>query len=215
EEVLQKQKIRLLHTNKLVRSGNMELSKNIARHLLAIEAVQIRQNEDDYFTWTSGIRSPIDCDNRLTMSYPDVRREIVRGFVKKVEELNLKVDVVAGCATAGIPHAAWLAEALNVPMVYVRSKPKGHGQENQIEGTFKQGANVLVIEDSISTGGSALEAANALERAGANIVMIFTIFTYGLDIATENFRAQKFKYETLTSFDTLLELLVEDKQITE
>lgn len=193
----------------------MELSKNIARHLLAIEAVQIRPNEDDYFTWTSGIRSPIYCDNRLTMSYPDVRREIVRGFVKKVEELNLKVDVVAGCATAGIPHAAWLAEALNVPMVYVRSKPKGHGQENQIEGTFKQGANVLVIEDLISTGGSALEAANALERAGANIVMIFTIFTYGLDIATENFRAQKFKYETLTSFDTLLELLVEDKQITE
>lgn len=193
----------------------MELSKNIARHLLAIEAVQIRPNEDDYFTWTSGIRSPIYCDNRLTMSYPDVRREIVRGFVKKVEELNLKVDVVAGCATAGIPHAAWLAEALNVPMVYVRSKPKGHGQENQIEGTFKQGANVLVIEDLISTGGSALEAANALERAGANIVMIFTIFTYGLDIATENFRAQKFKYETLTSFDTLLEVLVEDKQITE
>lgn len=190
----------------------MELNKQIARHLLEIKAVQIRPN--DYFTWTSGIKSPIYCDNRLTMSYPNVRRAIVKGFMKKIEQFDKKPDVIAGCATAGIPHAAWLAEALNVPMVYVRSKPKGHGKGNQIEGAFEKGKNVFVIEDLISTGGSALEAATVLQEEGANVLAVLAIFTYGLGIATKNFQAKKITFDTLTSFDVLLDVLVEDGQIT-
>ncbi|HLS66657.1 MAG TPA: orotate phosphoribosyltransferase [Pseudogracilibacillus sp.] len=191
----------------------MELNKEIARHLLAIKAVQIRP--DDYFTWTSGIKSPIYCDNRLTMSYPEVRKAIVKGFMKKIEQFEKKPDVIAGCATAGIPHAAWLAEALDLPMVYVRSKPKGHGKGNQIEGTFDKGQNVLVIEDLISTGGSALEAATVLQEEGANVLGVLAIFTYGLKVATNNFEEKGFPFDTLTGFDTLLEVLVEDAQITQ
>src|SRR5690625_3161414 len=190
----------------------MELNNEIARHLLAIKAVQIRP--DDYFTWTSGIKSPIYCDNRLTMSYPEVRKAIVAGFMKKIDQFDKKPDVIAGCATAGIPHAAWLAEALDLPMVYVRSKPKGHGKGNQIEGTFDKGQNVLVIEDLISTGGSALEAATVLQEEGANVLAVLAIFTYGLGIATKNFQGKKITFDTLTSFDVLLDVLVEDGQIT-
>src|SRR5699024_11563524 len=112
----------------------MTLQTEIDEDLLSIKAIQIRQNKEDYFTWTSGIKSPIYCDNRLTMSFPEVRKKIVAAFIEKINGLETKPDVIAGCATAGIPHAAWLAEALGLPMVYVRSKPKGHGKWNQIEG---------------------------------------------------------------------------------
>src|SRR5690625_2295977 len=118
----------------------MEFRERITNDLLQIGAIQIRT--ENYFTWTSGIKSPIYCDNRLTMSFPQVRKQIVQAFVNKLASLDWKPDCVAGCATAGIPHAAWLAEALDVPMVYVRSSPKGHGKGNQIEGIVQQGQKV-------------------------------------------------------------------------
>lgn len=121
------------------------MENNITKDLLAIEAVQL--NADNYFTWTSGLKSPIYCDNRLTMSYPAVRKKIVQAFADMVKNSDTKPEVIAGCATAGIPHAAWLAEELDLPMVYVRSKPKGHGKGNQIEGASVEGKKVLVIED--------------------------------------------------------------------
>src|SRR5690625_5038906 len=164
----------------------MGLSSELARDLLAIKAVQIKT--DGYFTWTSGIKSPIYCDNRLTMSYPSVRKNIVRAFVKMIEQLSVKPEVIAGCATAGIPHAAWLAEALNLPMVYVRSDRKSHGKQNQIEGHLNNGDHVLVIEDLISTGGSSIDVAIALREAGAQVTDVFAIFTYGLERAMESFK---------------------------
>src|SRR5690625_3255058 len=144
----------------------MGLSKTIAKDLLDIEAIQLKTNEVDYFTWASGIRSPIYCDNRLIISYPNTREKVVEAWVNIIEKSNIKPDIIAGCATGGIPHAAWLADALNLPMVYVRSKPKGHGTGSQIEGHFEKGQNVLVIEDLISTGGSAIDATKALQSEG-------------------------------------------------
>ena len=191
----------------------MELQNDIARSLLQIKAVQIKT--EGYFTWTSGIQSPIYCDNRLTMSYPTLRKKITQSFIDKLNELQLKPDVIAGCATAGIPHAAWLANELNVPMIYVRSKPKGHGKGNQIEGLVQKGQKVLVIEDLISTGGSSLETAKVLREEGIDVVAVFAIFTYGLKKATNRFQEENIPLETITSFDNLVDVLVEDKEITE
>lgn len=191
----------------------MELQYEIARDLLSIKAVQIKT--DSYFTWTSGIKSPIYCDNRLTMSYPDIRTKIAKAFVKKLAEKGEKPDVIAGCATAGIPHAAWLADELNIPMVYVRSSPKGHGKGNQIEGKIERGDKVIVIEDLISTGGSAIESANVLKEAGANVLGVLAIFTYGLKKATENFARAEVEFDTITSFDHLINALLEDGDISE
>lgn len=191
----------------------MGLQYDIARDLLKIKAVQIQT--ENYFTWTSGIKSPIYCDNRLTMSYPDIRKKIAKAFVQKLEEQSEKPDVIAGCATAGIPHAAWLAEELNLPMVYVRSSPKGHGKGNQIEGKIEKGDKVVVIEDLISTGGSAIDAANVLKEVGANVLGVQAIFTYGLNKATKNFAKANIELTTITSFDYLLDVLLEDGTITE
>src|SRR5690625_4172391 len=130
----------------------MELQTTVTNDLLNIGAVQIRT--ENYFTWTSGIKSPIYCDNRLTMSYPNVRKNIIRAFVNQIEEYGWKPDCIAGCATAGIPHAAWLADELDLPMIYVRSSPKGHGKGNQIEGKLESNQQIVVVEDLISTGGS-------------------------------------------------------------
>src|SRR5699024_3675138 len=140
----------------------------LARDLLAIKAVQIKT--DHYFTWTSGIQSPIYCDNRLTMSHPSVRKKITEAFIQKIEKMREKPDVIAGCATAGIPHAAWLADRLNLPMIYVRSKPKGHGKGNQIEGEIQKGQKVLVIEDLISTGGSSIDAGKILQQMDTEVI---------------------------------------------
>ncbi|WP_339227632.1 orotate phosphoribosyltransferase [Oceanobacillus sp. FSL K6-2867] len=190
----------------------MILKDELVRDLLKIKAVQI--NADNYFTWTSGIKSPIYCDNRLTMSYPVVRKKIVNAFVEKIAAMEEKPDVIAGCATAGIPHAAWLAEKLDLPMVYVRSKPKGHGKGNQIEGKISKGQKVLVIEDLISTGGSSIESAKALQGEGADILAVFAIFTYGLKKATEQFAVEAITLDTITNFDELIEALVEDGKLT-
>jgi orotate phosphoribosyltransferase len=191
----------------------MRSKQQLAKDLLDIKAVQI--NPKDYFTWTSGIKSPIYCDNRLTMSYPSVRKKIAESFVKKIQDLDIKPDVIAGCATAGIPHAAWLAEALELPMVYVRSKPKEHGKGNHIEGKLNGNENVLVIEDLISTGGSSIQAAQAVQKTGAEVIGVFAIFSYGLEKAQKNFSEANLSYQTLTNFDALIELLVEEKSISE
>ena len=175
----------------------MELQNKVARALLEIEAVQIKT--DGYFTWTSGIQSPIYCDNRLTMSYPEIRTQIAKAFAEKLVELNMTPDVIAGCATAGIPHAAWLADELNVPMAYVRSKPKGHGKGNQIEGKVEIGQKVLVIEDLISTGGSSIDAANVLREEGADVLGVFAIFTYGLQKAVDRFKQEDLFMDTITN----------------
>ncbi|MBC5635900.1 orotate phosphoribosyltransferase [Ornithinibacillus sp. BX22] len=190
----------------------MQLSSELARELLQIKAVQI--NPTDYFTWTSGIQSPIYCDNRITMSYPEVRTKIAAAFEERVSQMAIKPDVIAGCATAGIPHAAWLADRLNLPMVYVRSKPKAHGKGNQIEGGSVQGKNVVVIEDLISTGGSSLEAVEALRKAGAEVLEVMSIFSYGLSSSYDNFEKASISYQSLTNYDALLQALVEDGKLT-
>lgn len=190
----------------------LTLSKELVKDLLEIKAVQI--NPKDYFTWTSGIKSPIYCDNRLTMSYPEVRNKIANVFVNMVESFEVKPDVIVGCATAGIPHAAWLADKLNLPMVYVRSKPKGHGKGNQIEGEIKEGQKVLVVEDLISTGGSSIDAAKALQKEGAEVIKVIAIFTYGLEKAIKNFQEANIAYETITNFDELVDALVEDGELS-
>lgn len=190
----------------------MDLKTEITRHLLEIEAVQIRT--DEYFTWTSGIKSPIYCDNRLTMSYPVVRRKIADGFVELIQKNGWEPNNIAGCATAGIPHAAWLAERLNLPMVYVRSSPKGHGKGNQIEGKVEPGEKIVVIEDLISTGGSSLEVVRVLRDAGAEVLGVLAIFSYGLEKAKENFKAAGVSVETITGYDFLLDMLEKEKKIT-
>ncbi|ASK63557.1 orotate phosphoribosyltransferase [Virgibacillus phasianinus] len=191
----------------------MGLNHELANDLLEIKAIQIKT--EDYFTWTSGIKSPIYCDNRLTMSYPVVRRKIVQAFVRLVEQMEIKPDVIAGCATAGIPHAAWLADELNLPMVYVRSKPKGHGKGNQIEGHLQEGQKVVVIEDLISTGGSSIEAAQALQKVGAEVLSVLAIFTYGLEKSVEKFSSANLSFDTITNYEELLTLLVENGTISD
>lgn len=190
----------------------MGLSHELANDLLEIKAIQIRT--DNYFTWTSGLKSPIYCDNRLTMSYTVIRKKIVQGFKQLIEEMDVKPDVIAGCATAGIPHAAWLADELNLPMVYVRSKPKGHGKGNQIEGYFDKGQKVVVIEDLISTGGSSIDAAQALQKEGAEVLNVLAIFTYGLEKAVEKFSKAKLTFNTISNYDEVLSLLVENGTIS-
>ncbi|MCW6652712.1 orotate phosphoribosyltransferase [Aerococcaceae bacterium NML191292] len=178
------------------------MKQKIANDLLAIRAVELRPN--DYFTWTSGLKSPIYCDNRLTMSYPKVRREIARGMVAIIQEQFPEVEVIAGTATAGIPHAAWVSELLDLPMVYVRDSAKKHGKTNQIEGRINQGAKVVVIEDLISTGLSSLKVVEALEAAGCEVLGVVAIFSYLISKATEAFKEAQVACHTLTDYDVLI-----------
>ncbi len=186
----------------------MDYSKQVAEKLLDIKAVSIT-SRDNLFTWVSGIKSPIYCDNRMTISYPDVRNLIADGFVEQIKERYSDVEIIAGTATAGIPHAAWVADRLNKPMVYVRSKPKAHGQGNQIEGVLEKGQKVVLIEDLLSTGGSSLEAVKALEEAGAEVMVVLAIFSYKFPIVDERFEAANMGYETLSNYEVLLPLAVE------
>ncbi|SFJ94036.1 orotate phosphoribosyltransferase [Halobacillus dabanensis] len=187
-------------------------NKRLIRDLLEIGAVKVQT--EDFFTWTSGIKSPIYCDNRLTMSYPEIRSTIAGAFVEKIESLNKEVDVIAGCATAGIPHAAWIAERMNLPMVYVRSSAKKHGKGNQIEGQLQKGQRAVVIEDLISTGKSSVETADALHNAGVEVLDVFSIFTYGLREADQTFSKKGYTYQSLASYEDLLAQMVEDEHLT-
>ncbi|EGP5415361.1 orotate phosphoribosyltransferase [Enterococcus faecium] len=191
----------------------MNVEQSIAKDLLEIEAVFL--NPSDPFTWASGIKSPIYCDNRITMSYPKVRKEIAKGLASKIKEAFPEVQVIAGTATAGIPHAAWVAEILDLPMVYIRSKAKDHGKGNQIEGRIVEGQKMVVIEDLISTGGSVLEAAEAAKREGADILGVAAIFTYELPKGKENFEKAEIPLMTLTNYSVLIEAALEDRYIDE
>lgn len=197
--------------------GSMEecssMKKLIAEKLLSIHAVALKPNEP--FTWTSGIRSPIYCDNRLTLSYPEVRREIAQGLQSIILEKYPDAEVIAGTATAGIPHAAWVSELLNLPMCYVRSKAKGHGKGNQIEGKVEQGQKVVVVEDLISTGGSVITAVHALREAGCEVLGVVSIFTYGLEKGKDAFAQEEIKSESLTDFANLVEVAIEKGYISQ
>ena len=181
----------------------MTLERKLAKELLAIQAVALRPN--DYFTWTSGIKSPIYCDNRITMSYPSIRREIAAGMVEVIKEKYPAVEVIAGTATAGIPHAAWVSELLDLPMIYVRDSAKKHGKTNQIEGRVLEGQKVVIIEDLISTGLSSLKVAKALREAGAEVLGVVAIFSYELKKAQDAFEEAGVDYITLTNYPVLVE----------
>lgn len=190
-----------------------EQSNQIAKDLLDIEAIFLRPNEP--FTWASGIKSPIYCDNRITMSYPHVRRAIAKGLAAVIKTTYPEAAVIAGTATAGIPHAAWVAELLDLPMVYIRSKAKEHGKGNQIEGRIQPNQKMVVIEDLLSTGGSVLEACEAAKREGADVLGVAAIFTYELPQVQENFDQAGLSYVTLTNYTALIESALETGAIQE
>ncbi|UUV99329.1 orotate phosphoribosyltransferase [Vagococcus luciliae] len=187
--------------------------KQIAKELLSIKAVSLSPNEP--FTWASGIKSPIYCDNRLTMSYPDVRKQVAKGLANLIKENFPTVEVIAGTATAGIPHAAWVAEELGLPMVYIRGKSKDHGKKNQIEGRIDQSSKMVIIEDLISTGGSVIDAAQAAKREGADVLGVAAIFTYQLPSGFENFKEADIPFDTLTNYDELIEVAIENDYISQ
>lgn len=183
----------------------------IAKHLLDIKAVFLQPN--DPFTWASGIKSPIYCDNRLTLSYPNVRKDIENGLAKLIKDNFPDAACLMGTATAGIAHAALVADILDLPMGYVRGGAKSHGRNNRIEGKVEPGMKVVVVEDLISTGGSSLECVEALREAGCEVIGLIAIFTYGLPKATTNFEAANCKYATLTDYDTLIEVAKQNNYI--
>ncbi|SFA46411.1 orotate phosphoribosyltransferase [Parageobacillus thermantarcticus] len=189
------------------------MNKEIATHLLRIGAVSLEPNEP--FTWSSGLKSPIYCDNRLTLAYPNVRSAIADGLVELIRTHFSNVEAIAGTATAGIPHAAWVSERMNLPMCYVRSQAKAHGKGKQIEGKAEPGQRVVVIEDLISTGGSSLNAVRALKEAGCEVLGVAAIFTYGLEKAKQAFAENKVEVHTLTDYDTLIEIAVGLGVVTE
>ncbi len=177
--------------------------RSIAADLLSIGAVFLRPN--DPFTWASGIRSPIYCDNRLTLSSPEVRGHVEQGLAEVVQKEFAGAELVAGTATAGIAHAALVADILNLPMCYVRGSAKGHGRENRIEGKAQPGQKVVVIEDLISTGGSVLEVVAALQEAGCEVLGIAAIFSYNLTAGLEKMAAANVKLATLSNYEALVE----------
>ncbi|KFZ43655.1 orotate phosphoribosyltransferase [Anoxybacillus flavithermus] len=189
------------------------MNKEIAKQLLSIGAVSLSPNEP--FTWSSGIQSPIYCDNRLTLAYPTTRRMIADELTALIRTHFPTVHVVAGTATAGIPHAAWVSERLNMPMCYVRSQAKGYGKGKQIEGKVEQGQHVVVIEDLISTGGSSLNAVRVLREAGCHVLGVVAIFTYGLEKGKRAFQQEQVPYYTVTDYDALIETATELGIITE
>lgn len=182
----------------------MTLSQDIAKDLLDIKAVFLSPKEP--FTWASGIKSPIYTDNRITISYPEVRRQIAQGFADVIKEKFPDVEVIAGAATGGVPHAAWVAETLDLPMVYIRSKAKDHGAGNQIEGRIEKGQKMVIIEDLISTGGSVIGTAEAARREGADVLGVAAIFTYELPRGIENFEKADLPLETLSNYSDLIEI---------
>ncbi|MDD4847231.1 MAG: orotate phosphoribosyltransferase [Bacteroidales bacterium] len=186
---------------------------SIAKYLLQIKAVKLSPNEP--FTWASGWKSPIYCDNRKTLSFPVVRTFIRQEFVKLITEQVGVVDAVAGVATAGIPQGVLVAQDLGLPFVYVRSSQKNHGLENKIEGVVESGQSIVVIEDLISTGGSSLNAVSTLREAGYNVKAMFAIFTYGFPIAEQNFKEAKCPFYTLCNYEKLIQKALEEEYITE
>ncbi|BCB03295.1 orotate phosphoribosyltransferase [Bacillus sp. KH172YL63] len=189
------------------------MKHEIAKQLLDIKAVYL--NPSDPFTWSSGIKSPIYCDNRLTLSYPGVRNDIATGLAEMIKERFPETTLIAGTATAGIPHAAWVSEKLNLPMCYVRSKPKAHGKGKQIEGLTAPGQKVVVVEDLISTGGSCITAVNALREAGCEVLGVVAIFTYELEKGVNMLEENGITAYSLSDYSSLLEVALEKGVIGE
>ena len=188
---------------------NME--KKIASCLLEIKAVFLRPQEP--FTCASGIKSPIYCDNRLTLSYPHIRNQVEQGLAENIRKHYPDCEVVAGTSTAGIAHAALVADILGLPMCYVRSSAKDHGRNNQIEGKVEKGQKVVVVEDLISTGGSVIEVVNVLREVGAEVLGIASIFTYGLQKGIDRMQEAQVKNVSLSNYDALVEVAVEQDYI--
>jgi orotate phosphoribosyltransferase len=189
------------------------IEKQTAEALLKIKAVFLQPN--DPFTWASGLKSPIYCDNRLTLGFPKVRKLIAMHLAERIQKEFPDCEVIAGTATAGIPHAAWVSDLLNLPMVYVRGEAKKHGKGNQIEGKIESGQKVVVIEDLISTGGSSLKAVSALQEAGCEVLGIAAIFTYGLPVSIARFNEANVRLITLTNYETLIDVAIEEGYVSE
>ncbi|MEF2710887.1 MAG: orotate phosphoribosyltransferase [Oscillospiraceae bacterium] len=186
-------------------------ARRIAEDLLSIRAVFFRPDEP--FTWASGIKSPIYCDNRLILTAPDVRTEVETALMQTIRREYPDAEVLMGTSTAGIAHAAITAQMMGLPMGYVRSSSKDHGRQNQIEGRLEKGQKVVVVEDLISTGGSVLEVVNVLREAGAEVLGIVSIFTYGMKKGLERLAAAKVRNVSLTNFDVIAQVAAEQKYI--
>ncbi len=189
----------------------MELKELIAKDLLKIKAVFFRPEEP--FTWASGIKSPVYCDNRLTLTAPEVRTDVEKGLAKLVKENYPEAEVLMGTSTAGIAHAAITAHLLDMPMGYVRSGAKDHGRQNQIEGRLEKGQKVVVVEDLISTGGSVIEVVNVLREAGAEVLGVVSIFTYGMQKGLDRLKEADVKNVSLTDFDHIAEVAAQEGYI--
>tara|TARA_B100000767_G_scaffold274437_1_gene307426 strand:+ start:1284 stop:1925 length:642 start_codon:yes stop_codon:yes gene_type:complete len=192
---------------------NKDIAKKTAELLLQMKAIKLTPNEP--FTWASGWKSPIYCDNRITLSYPAVRVFLKEEIAKIVEKQHGMPDVIAGVATGAIAIGILVAQELGVPFVYVRPEPKKHGRKNQIEGYLERGQNVVVIEDLISTGKSSLNAVDALKEAGAVIKGMVAIFSYGFDIASANFEDKNIELTTLSNYESLLEQALDSNYISD
>ena len=186
-------------------------ARRIAEDLLSIRAVFFRPDEP--FTWASGIKSPVYCDNRLILTAPDVRTEVETALMHTIRREYPDAEVLMGTSTAGIAHAAITAQMMGLPMGYVRSSSKDHGRQNQIEGRLEKGQKVVVVEDLISTGGSVLEVVNVLREAGAEVLGIVSIFTYGMKKGLERLAAAKVRNVSLTNFDVIAQVAAEQKYI--
>lgn len=187
------------------------LAEEIANALASIEAIKIQPEKP--FTWASGWNSPIYCDNRLSLSYPAIRARVKDALVKMIKAKYPEVECIAGVATAGIPQGALVAEALGLPFIYIRSKSKSHGMENMIEGVAKKGAKVVLIEDLISTGGSSLQAAEAVRAANMDVLGMAAIFTYGFPISEDNFKQHNVDLWYLSDYPTLTNQMIEDGRL--
>ncbi len=188
-----------------------KIERLIAKDLLSIKAVFFRPSEP--FTWASGIKSPVYCDNRLTLTAPSVRLDIETSLKELVEKYYPEAEVLMGTSTAGIAHAAIVGHLMNLPMGYVRSTAKDHGRQNQIEGKLEKGQKVVVVEDLISTGGSVIEVVNILREAGAKVLGVVSIFTYGMKKGLERLNEANIKNVSLTNFDVITKVAVEDGYI--
>ena len=190
----------------------MTHATEFANLLLSIDAVKLSVNPP--FVWTSGIRTPIYCDNRLIISYPEERKKVIAGYRKLIEENNIEFDVIAGTATAAVPFASFLAYELNKPMVYIRHKSKDYGRSKQIEGKMETGARVLIIEDLISTGGSAIRSVESCKTEyDANVVAVLAVFTYEMKKAKQAFTETSIPLYTLSNFSTLVHLATEQGKL--
>lgn len=190
----------------------MDTAKLVASLLLEIKAIKLSPTEP--FTWASGWKSPIYCDNRKSLSYPAVRKVIRDEFVLRIKALYPDVELIAGVATGAIANGVLVAEAMNLPFIYVRSQAKSHGLGNVIEGAYTPGQKTVIIEDLVSTGGSSLSAFQALKEAGLNVLGMLAIFTYEFSLATENFKSANCQLDTLSNYSSLLELALQTGNIT-